>query len=95
MVMILLVILSIMAGIVFPLLIYHLQKVDEENQELKDIIKNVHKKVILLKDSSICVTASDEIKNILDYMDINTASTTAFKIPVNLLKKIFERNEKD
>ena len=93
MVMIILIILSIIVGIVIPWLIYHLQKKDEENQELKNIIQSVHEKVIILKDSSFYSTVPDKIKNILDYVDINTASTTALNPSSGLLKNILGRNE--
>ena len=94
MVMIILSILSIVVGIGSPVLIYYLQKTDEENQELKDIIQNVHQKVLLLKDSPIYSTASVEIKNILDYVDINTASTTVFNTSSSFIRNIRKRINK-
>ncbi|MFH0918516.1 MAG: hypothetical protein V1830_05220 [Candidatus Omnitrophota bacterium] len=88
MVMIILGILGIIVVIGISSFIYYLQKLDEETQELKNIIKNVHDKVLMLKSSPAYENASDEIRNILDFVTVNTASTTVFKPSSGFLKKL-------
>ena len=71
--------------------IYFFQKMEEESQELKNIIQNVHGKVENFKNSSGYNTVPAETKEILDYIDLSTSSTTAFGpslSPLNHLRNL-------
>jgi len=84
-----LIILSIMGIIVIigiSFFIYFLQKKEEENQELKNIVKNVYKRIITVKNSPSYAVAPEEIREVLDYVAVNTASTTVLNSSSGLLK---------